>query len=333
MLRNGQPLQKPNAICMHEVDAGIQWKHTNHRTGRGVATRKRQLVLQQLITVSNYEYIFYWIFDQSGEIEFETRATGILSTTPVDPRNDEPCGWATRVGDGVNAPVHQHTFSLRIHPMIDGDGNTVQVVDSEPMPFKTPEDKKANPWGLGYVTKSRDITVSGTEDNAPAKARVFKMINPQKVNPVSKTPVGYKLIPIVSQGLMADPQSWHGRRCDFANHPLWVTKYKDHELFPAGQWTNQSRGGEGLRAWIARREDVANSDPVVWHTYTFTHNPRVEDAPVMPVETVRLAIKPINFFNYNPALDVPPSRQCDNRSVLHASNVAEQKGDCCKSKL
>lgn len=95
----------------HEVDAGIQWKHTNHRTGRAVLVRKRQLQLQTIITVANYEYIFYWVLDQSGEIEFETRATGILSTTPIDPVNEDKINFATRVGDGVLAPYHQHIAS------------------------------------------------------------------------------------------------------------------------------------------------------------------------------------------------------------------------------
>lgn len=90
------------------MDAGIQWKHTNHRTGKASVVRKRQLQLQTIITVANYEYIFYWILDQSGEIEFETRATGILSTTPIDPSNTDKIPFATRVGSGVLAPYHQH---------------------------------------------------------------------------------------------------------------------------------------------------------------------------------------------------------------------------------
>jgi Cu2+-containing amine oxidase len=57
------------------------------------------------------EYIFYWVLDQSGEIEFETRATGILSTTPIDPDNTDKIPFATRVGNGVLAPYHQHIVS------------------------------------------------------------------------------------------------------------------------------------------------------------------------------------------------------------------------------
>lgn len=42
----GKPQMLKNAICMHEVDNGIGWKHTNYRTGRAEVTRNRELVIQ-----------------------------------------------------------------------------------------------------------------------------------------------------------------------------------------------------------------------------------------------------------------------------------------------
>lgn len=109
--------------------------------------RKRQLVLQTILTVANYEYIFAWIFDQSGEITFETRATGILSTQPIEA--DAKVPWGTRVADGVMAPYHQHLFNIRIDPAIGGtNNNSFVTTDSVPMPW----DDKLNPLGTGYVT-------------------------------------------------------------------------------------------------------------------------------------------------------------------------------------
>jgi primary-amine oxidase len=80
---NGKPRKIPNVICCHEVDDGLLWKHTNFRTGSARVVRSRQLVLQSIITVSNYEYIFAWIFDCTGAIHYEVRATGIMSTAPI----------------------------------------------------------------------------------------------------------------------------------------------------------------------------------------------------------------------------------------------------------
>ncbi|ODN74541.1 hypothetical protein L202_06912 [Cryptococcus amylolentus CBS 6039] len=334
----GEVVPKNNCVCIHEIDSGIQWKHTNHRTGKASVVRKRQLQLQTILTVANYEYIFYWTFDQSGEIEFETRATGILSTTPIDPNCTDKVNFATRVGDGVLAPYHQHIFNLRIDPSIDGYSNTVSYVDSLPMP----EDKNLNPFGTGYYTEETKITKSGTLKTDPFKARIIKISNPDKINPVSLTPIAYKLVPISSQGLLAAKGSWHDKRSHFGDAPIWVTKYKDRELYPSGDYTCQSDGTEGIREWVAREDAVENDDVVLWHTYTFTHNPRPEDFPIMPAESVKIMLKPSGFFNYNPSLDVPPSTQAVNQSVkydptlqvgadgaVNGDKVKVNGGSCC----
>ena len=36
----------------------------------------------------------------------------------------------------------------------------------------------------------------------------------------------------------------------------------------------------------------------------------------MPVEIIKVALKPVNFFDRNPAIDVPPSSQAVNKSTL-----------------
>ncbi|KAI5479469.1 hypothetical protein MNV49_003613 [Pseudohyphozyma bogoriensis] len=334
---DGSHVPKPNAICMHEVDAGIQSKHTNHRTGKASVVRKRQLVLQTLITVANYEYIFYWIFDQSGEIEFETRATGILSTTPIHPDNTDPIGFGTRVASGTFAPSHQHIFSLRIDPSIDGHNNSVQVTDSVPVPTHP----TLNPYGVGYTTESTIVKTSGTLKTDPTKARTFKIINPTKINPVSLTPVGYKIKTLHTQMLLAQPESFHAQRAPFSQAPVWITKYQDRELFASGKYTNQSRRETGgLRSYVERNENVDNEDIVFWHTFGFTHNPRTEDWPVMPVEGSKVMLTPYNFFTHNPALDVPPSNQAFNQSrgvdetlKVGADTRASEVDSCCKPRL
>ena len=77
---------------MHEVDDGIGWKHTNNSTGQVSIVRSRVLVLQTIITVGNYEYIFMWHFDQAAALHYRIQATGILSTVPIAPGATVPYG-------------------------------------------------------------------------------------------------------------------------------------------------------------------------------------------------------------------------------------------------
>jgi primary-amine oxidase len=58
---------------------------------------------------------------------------------------------------------------------------------------------------------------------------------------------------------------------------------------------------------------------VLWHTFGSTHNPRIEDWPVMPSEKMTVGLKPVNFFEGNPGIDVAPSVQEVNKSVLYVA--------------
>lgn len=312
----GEPLKMPNVVCCHEQDDGILWKHTNFRTGNAVVTRSRQLVLQTIITVSNYEYAFIFYFGQDASINYEVRATGILSTAPIGLGDKVPYG--TVVAPGVLAPYHQHLFCLRVDPALDGHKNSLMIEESVPMQFP----HESNTFGVGYVTESKIVEKEGGFDLDHRKNRLFKIINENVVNPTSGTPVGFKLQPCYSQLLLAHPTSFHSKRSEFGAHSVWVTRYADEELYAAGTHTMQSSGNEGIASWIKGRANegakssVRNEDIVLWHTFGSTHNPRIEDWPVMPCEKMAVGLKPVNFFDRNPGLDVPISTQETNKSVL-----------------
>jgi primary-amine oxidase len=265
-----------NVICLHEQDNGINWKHTNWRTGRAVVSRRRELVVQFIITLANYEYIFNFKLDQAGGIMVEARATGIVSVVNIDPGKTSE--WGNVVSPGALAQNHQHIFCVRIDPAIDGYENT--VVQQESLPLRI--DSRTNPNGNKYEVVEKPITTSAGVDAAPFNNRVFKIQNLDKINPISGKPVGYKIIPPPTQLLLADPNSIQSKRALFAHHHLWVTKYKDDEYYAGGRYTLQStleRGGVADAA--ARNDDVLQKDIVVWSVFGLTHNPRIEDWPVM----------------------------------------------------
>ncbi|RYN19605.1 Copper amine oxidase 1 [Alternaria arborescens] len=333
---SGLPLKLPNVVCLHEQDDGILWKHTNFRTGHAVVTRSRILVLQTIITVSNYEYIFAFHFGQDASINYEVRATGILSTAPIALGEPKP-PFGTIVAPGVLAPYHQHLFCLRIDPAIDGQKNSVVIEESHAMPMDDPDVQ--NPFGVGYETRTSYIEREGGFDLDLTMNRVFKIVNEAETNAMTQTPVGFKLLPSYSQMLLAHPASFHARRSEYGKHAVWVTKYREDEMFPSGKYTMQSMGGDGIASAIEKRAgdkkqaSVRNEDVVVWHTFGSTHNPRIEDWPVMPCEKMVVGLKPVNFFDKNPGLDVKPSTQEVNKSVLYDGDAANTQDFCTKSAM
>ncbi|KAL8755637.1 MAG: hypothetical protein Q9199_003507 [Rusavskia elegans] len=335
----GEPWPMENVVCIHEQDAGIGWKHTNYRTGTAAIVRSRELVVQSIITVANYEYIMAFIFNQAGEVKYEVRATGIVSTQPTDVE----VPWGTIVHPGVLAVHHQHIFSLRIDPAIDGHNNRLVYEEAHPMPRSD-----FNPHGVGYTVSQTLVENSGGLDINSDHNRTFKIQNPSVKNPINGQPVSYKIVAPAFQKMLADNDSFHHKRAEFADHNIYVTKYRDDELYAGGKYTNQSRGGDGVRAWANRNDNVTDTDLVVFVQFGLQHVTRVEDFPVMPCEIIEVAFKPVNFFDKNPALDVPPSRQENNRSTLSSEAEAEserhhqpsveakvgEKGNvCCSSKL
>ncbi|KAK4222085.1 putative copper amine oxidase [Podospora fimiseda] len=322
---DGKPVEMPNVVCIHEQDSGILWKHTNYRTNRAVVVRNRELVLQTIITVANYEYILAYVFNLAGDFTYEVRATGILSTQPVDlDLTTTPHPYGTVVHPGVLAAYHQHFFSLRVDPMIGGQGNTIVYDEAHPIP----RDDKLNPHGVGYTVSKTEISTSGGFDLDPSKNRVFKITNPSVRNKVNNLPVAYKVMVPPMQYLLADKDSFHYKRAEFADRSIYVTQYRDYdELFAGGKYTNQSRGGTGVRSWADRKDDLSESkDPVLWVNFALNHIVRTEDFPVMPAEMLRVMFRPANFFEKNPALDVPSSKQEFNCSVGLNGDKGFEKG-------
>ncbi|KAI7667820.1 putative copper amine oxidase, partial [Hortaea werneckii] len=216
---NGMPVPAENVICMHEQDGGIGWKHTHRLTHHASVVRARNLVLQTIITVGNYEYIFAWIFMQNGNVDLEVRATGILSTSLID--EGKTSEWGNVVSPGTLAANHQHLFSMRVDPMIDGARNTVVQEDSAPIP----QTEDMNPHGNAWRVVKTPFETSGYGDADPFANRCFKIVNENIFNPVSGNPVGYKLVPQPCQLLLAGKDSVVRKRAKFSEHHIWVTKY------------------------------------------------------------------------------------------------------------
>jgi primary-amine oxidase len=295
----GEPRVIRNAICIHEEDYGIGWKHFDIFNGSSQTRRQRRLVVSFFTTVGNYDYGFYWYFYLDGTIECEIKLTGTLFTA-AHPGGDYP--YSAQVAPGLGGPVHQHLFSARLDMTVDGLANAVEEVDVSGVPVG-PE----NPYGNAMV---QHVTRLGRESQAARRAdatrgRTWRVVNTEHVNSFGR-PVSYALYPEAAPLLLADPQSSIARRAGFATNHLWVTRYDPAHRYPAGDFVNQHPGGAGLPAFVAADRDIDGADIVLWHTFGPTHFPRPEDWPVMPVARCGFTLKPTGFFSRNPALDVPP---------------------------
>jgi primary-amine oxidase len=301
----------PNAICLHEEDYGVVWKHTDIFTESKETRRQRRLVISFFVTVGVYDYGFYWYLYLDGTIQLEVKATGVVFTSAYV--SGSP--YANEIAPGLGAPYHQHLYCARLDMMVDGLVNAVDELDAQAVPVG-PD----NPHGNAF---SRSALRLRTEEEAarvanPSLARTWRIVNPDSTNRLGQ-PVAYELRPEAQPLLLTDPDSATAKRATFATRHLWVTRYDPAERYPAGDLINQNPGGAGLPQFVANNRPLDGEDIVLWHTFGAAHFPRPEDWPVLPVEYCGFTLKPVGFFDRNPTLNLPKaaSAHCESGATHH----------------
>jgi len=289
-----------NAICLHEEDYGIQWKHYDGQSQTSEVRRSRRLVISSIFTIGNYDYGFYWYLYLDGTIQMEIKLTGIVGVSAVTEETHNPA-QSPLVARNLASPVHQHVFCFRLDWELDGGPNALYENEIEVLPV---DDE--NPDGTQFRAVSRHLIDehSAQRNVAPEKSRYWKVVNPESKNAFG-VPVAYKLLPAASPSLFARPDSAVGKRGAFGRHHLWATPFAEDELSAAGPHTVMHDGRGGLPDYTRSNRDISTCDLVMWHTVALTHVPRPEDWPVMPVEYTGFHLIPVGFFDRNPTLDLP----------------------------
>lgn len=337
----GEPSIIKNAVCIHEEDNGLLYKHTDFRDGRVISARDRKLVISQIITAANYEYAFYHTFSLDGTYKLEAKLTGMLNTYCLHP-SEQSAPYGTEVAPHIDAQNHQHIFSLRVDPEIDGPDNTVLQTDA--MAADDAVGSEANPYGNAFYAKKTPLRTAreGAATYCHETSRSWDIINPSRISPTSKKPASYKIINSQCPSVLAKPGSVVYKRAGFARKALWVVPYRDGERYPAGDYVCQSIGepnypnNETVVDWTERNESIENRDIVCYIQFGLTHFPRTEDFPIMPAEPVSVMMRASNFFQKNPALWVPPSqvaRDDTSRAACPGGTGCEMEGLKESSKL
>src|SRR5439155_641442 len=127
----------------------------------------------------------------------------------------------------------------------DGQANSVYQVD-----VVADEPGAANPYENAFRAKEMRLL---KEKQARAHlnletARSWKIVNENVKNAVGE-PVAYKFLPGDNSFPFASKNAWWRKRAGFVNHHVWVTPYRADVRYGAGDYPNQSSGGDGLPRW------------------------------------------------------------------------------------
>jgi primary-amine oxidase len=228
-----------------------------------------------ICTVANYEYCFYYYFYQDGTIEHEIRLTGILNVY-VLAEGESSAPFGTQIAPRINAQYHQHIFSYRIDPMIDGLANS--VVESDIVSFEYPTGSKENFAGNGFVAREKILktTNEGVRDYDERADRRWSIVNPNRVHYASGKAVGYTLgIKGATIEMMAKEDSWASRRAAFARKTLWVVRDREdgsemeERLYPSGKYVPQTRSDpeDSVLRWSQEEKSIDGEDILLFVTF------------------------------------------------------------------
>jgi primary-amine oxidase len=300
---HGRSRVVPHAVCVHEEDAGVLWERTDFSADTSATRRQRRLVVSTATTVGDYDYRFSWCLYPDGRIRLEVRATGLPSPSA---HRGAAYPDAREVAPGPEAPFHQHLFCARLDMAVDGNANTVHELDAVRAPVG-----RGNPSGTAVRRRCTALTREWTAQRMadPLVDRVWHVVNPSVTNRLGR-PVAYALVPEGRPVLLADETAPDHRRAAFATRHLWVTRYDPAQRYAAGDLADRHPGAGGLPAFVSGDRSLEDEDVVLWHTFGWTHFPRPEDWPVMPVDAAGFTLVPVGFFDRNPALDTAPSSPC-----------------------
>jgi primary-amine oxidase len=307
----GRPKTVSNVLCLFEREAGdVAWRHFSDEPE---SRRKRDLVVRTTAVIGNYDYVFDWTFQQDGSIRIAVGATGIVevkSTAVAQADAPRPTqgggladtadGYGRFVDQNLVAVNHDHYFNFRLDVDVDGPVNNF-VADRLVTKTLPAEHPRRSIW-------VRESTTARTESEAMLhmdmdRPAFWRVLSTTRTNHVGY-PTSYQLMPGMTIKTLLTSDDYPRRRAGFIDHQLWVTPYRSDERYAAGEYPTLSRPGQGLAAWTTANRRIDDTDVVLWYTTGMHHIVRAEDWPVMPVWH-SFELRPFDFFDRNPALDLP----------------------------
>jgi primary-amine oxidase len=305
----GRPRARRSVVCLFERRTGAPlWRHAESENRTYAGRPARELVVRTVPSLGNYDYVIDWVLTEAGAIRVDVGATGIIAVKGVaagsmrDRSAARDTAHGALVAPNLAGINHDHFLSLRLDLDIDGPANTLirQRLATRP-PSGAPGGRSF--WQVIEEPVRAESALGGGGHEGAA---VWRIVNPNLTNRLGQHP-GYELRAGHSVTSLLPPDDVVQRRAGFSAAPLWLTAHDPREMYAAGMYPNQSAGGDGLPAYVARQRPVENADIVLWYTMGFHHLPRPEDWPVLNTVWHSLTLAPYGFFDRNPGL-APPSR-------------------------
>ncbi|KAG7278753.1 hypothetical protein CRUP_008365 [Coryphaenoides rupestris] len=275
------PTRYKNSICVFEHNTGqpLRRHFADFYSNSYGGMVNSALVLRTITAIGNYDYMWDFIFYQTGAVEAKVHATGYMSTSYLVDGNMK---YGHQVADKVLGNIHTHFVNFKVD--LDVVGCTSGVLELSP--------------GVKNVFLTKDMKY----------VNVSMPWNPQH----------YAMIPhLVEKQLGTEQEA--ALRYGNQDPPLpprrqykvAITKHKDTEQTSSSLYSQNDMWSPAVdfSKYIKDNESIENEDLVAWVTTGFLHIPHAEDVPntVTVGNGGGVILRPHNYFDTDPSIDSPDS--------------------------
>uniref|UniRef100_UPI0037E916B4 primary amine oxidase, liver isozyme-like n=1 Tax=Semicossyphus pulcher TaxID=241346 RepID=UPI0037E916B4 len=297
------PVRFRNSICVFEHNLGQplrrHYAEYLHNSYGGMANSA--LVMRTITAIENYDYMWDFIFYQSGSVEAKVHATGYIATSYLV---DGSLKHGHQVAENVLGNIHTHFMNFKVDLDVLGQKNFFQTKDMKfvntPLPWmpdryvmvpqlvenQLKTEKEAT---LRYGTKTpRYLHITSNQTNRWGHQR------------------SYRLQVFSSTGDHLPESQAEERSMSWARYKVAITKHKDLEQTSSSLYSlnNMWTPAVDFSKYIEDDENIENEDLVAWVTTGFLHIPHSEDIPntVTVGNGGGVILRPHNYFDEDPSI-------------------------------
>ncbi|KAK2832799.1 hypothetical protein Q5P01_016688 [Channa striata] len=297
------PIRFRNSICIFEHNMGQPLRRHFadffHNSFGGMVNSA--LVFRTITAIGNYDYMWDFIFYQTGAVEAKVHATGYISSSYMV-KDAQKHGH--QVADKVLGNIHTHFINFKVDLDVQGVKNYFQTKDMNFVNVSVPW----KPDRYAMVPQLVENQVKTEKDAAlryNSKIPRYLHIASNKTNRWGHQR-SYRLQVYSFAGDHLPESEAEEAAMSWARYKVAITKHKDLEQTSSSLYSqnNMWEPAVDFSKYIEDNENIENEDLVAWVTAGFLHIPHAEDIPntVTVGNGGGVLLRPHNYFDEDPSI-------------------------------
>ncbi|KAL7379405.1 hypothetical protein ABVT39_027232 [Epinephelus coioides] len=318
------PIRFRNSICIFEHNMGQPLRrHFSdffHNSYGGMVNSA--LVVRTITAIGNYDYMWDFIFYQSGSVEAKVHATGYISATYLV---DGSLKYGHQVAEKVLGNIHTHFINFKVDLDVMGVNNFFQTKDMEYVNVSLPWNTDRYAMIPQLVEKQLKTEQEAALHYGRKTARYLHIAS-NKTNRWGHQR-SYRLQVFSFAGDHLPESEPEEKSMSWARYKVAITKHKDLEQTSSSLYNqnNMWTPAVDFSKYIDDNESIEDKDLVAWVTAGFLHIPHAEDIPntVTVGNGGGVLLRPHNYFDEDPSIHsadavyIKPGSEdsCDNNRM------------------